>query len=75
MVPSLIVIGVVGRTGAGKSSIALSLLRAIKVEGKVYYDDIATDTINLDALRRSITLIPQSPELVHGTLQIGRAHV
>ena len=69
MVPSLIVIGVVGRTGAGKSSIALSLLRAIKVEGKVYYDDIATDTINLDALRRSITLIPQSPELVHGTLR------
>ena len=59
----------VGRTGAGKSSIALALLRAIKTTGKVYYDGIATDTINLDALRSNITLIPQQPELIHGTLR------
>lgn len=62
-------VGVVGRTGAGKSSIALALLRAIKTTGKVYYDGIATDEINLDALRTNITLIPQQPELIHGSLR------
>ena len=53
----------------GKSSIALALLRAIKTTGKVYYDGIATDEINLDALRTNITLIPQQPELIHGSLR------
>ncbi|KAI5122642.1 hypothetical protein M0805_008726 [Coniferiporia weirii] len=62
-------VGIVGRTGAGKSSIALALLRAIKTTGKVYYDGLATDEINLDALRSNITLIPQQPELIHGTLR------
>ncbi|KZV91533.1 P-loop containing nucleoside triphosphate hydrolase protein [Exidia glandulosa HHB12029] len=62
-------IGVVGRTGSGKSSLTLSLLRAIFVSGHVYYDDIATDSINLDALRSNITIIPQQPELLSGTLR------
>ncbi|KAI5122638.1 hypothetical protein M0805_008723 [Coniferiporia weirii] len=62
-------VGIVGRTGAGKSSIALALLRAIKTTGKVHYDGFATDEINLDALRSNITLIPQQPELIHGTLR------
>ncbi len=53
----------------GKSTIALALLRAIKTSGKVYYDGIATDTINLAALRSNITLIPQQPELIRGTLR------
>ena len=48
---------------------ALALLRAIKTSGKVYYDNLATDEINLDALRSNITLIPQQPELMHGTLR------
>ena len=59
----------VGRTGAGKSSVALALLRAIKTTGKVYFDGIATDTINLDALRSNIALIPQQPGLIRGTLR------
>jgi ABC-type multidrug transport system fused ATPase/permease subunit len=41
----------------------------MKVEGKVFYDGVQTDKINLDALRRSITLIPQAPELIRGTLR------
>lgn len=53
----------------GKSSITLALLRAIKTTGKVYYDNIPTDGINLDALRSNITLIPQQPELLRGTLR------
>ncbi|KAJ6466832.1 multidrug resistance-associated ABC transporter [Mycena sanguinolenta] len=62
-------IGVVGRTGSGKSSLTLALLRAIPTEGNVYYDGLATTSINLDALRANITIIPQSPELLAGTLR------
>ncbi|KAH9894788.1 multidrug resistance-associated ABC transporter [Cubamyces lactineus] len=62
-------IGIVGRTGSGKSSLTLTLLRCILTEGKVYYDGIATDSINLDALRSNITIIPQTPELLSGTLR------
>ncbi|THH11785.1 hypothetical protein EW145_g436 [Phellinidium pouzarii] len=62
-------VGVVGRTGSGKSTLTLSLLRCIFTDGKVYYDGIATDSINLDILRRNITIIPQVPELLSGTLR------
>ncbi|KAI0638608.1 multidrug resistance-associated ABC transporter [Trametes polyzona] len=62
-------VGIVGRTGSGKSSLTLALLRLIFTEGKVYYDGIATDSVNLDALRSNITIIPQVPELLSGTLR------
>ncbi|KAF9013108.1 multidrug resistance-associated ABC transporter [Cyathus striatus] len=62
-------VGVVGRTGSGKSTLTLSLLRCILTDGHVYYDGIATDGINLDALRSNITIIPQVPELLSGTLR------
>ncbi|KXN82428.1 ATP-binding cassette transporter abc4 [Leucoagaricus sp. SymC.cos] len=62
-------VGVVGRTGSGKSSLMLSLLRCIVVDGDVYYDGINTKNINLDALRSKITIIPQIPELISGTLR------
>ncbi|KAJ7092446.1 P-loop containing nucleoside triphosphate hydrolase protein [Mycena belliarum] len=62
-------IGVVGRTGSGKSSLTLALLRAIVTEGFVMYDGIATDTLNLEALRSKITIIPQMPELLSGSLR------
>jgi ABC-type multidrug transport system fused ATPase/permease subunit len=59
----------VGRTGAGKSTIANALLRAIPIEGSVFYDDRQTSSINLSALRSNITIIPQHPELLNGTLR------
>ncbi|KAJ6584840.1 multidrug resistance-associated ABC transporter [Mycena capillaripes] len=62
-------IAIVGRTGSGKSSLTLSLLRCIPTEGKIYYGGIPIDTINLDALRSNITIIPQVPELLGGTLR------
>ncbi|QRW00073.1 ABC transporter transmembrane region [Ceratobasidium sp. AG-Ba] len=62
-------VGVVGRTGSGKSSLTLSLLRMIPIEGNVYYDGIPTHAVNLDALRSSITIIPQQPELMSGTVR------
>ena len=49
----------VGRTGSGKSTLTLALLRCIYTEGTVIYDGIDTKTINLDALRSNITIIPQ----------------
>lgn len=62
-------VGIVGRTGSGKSSLTLSLLRCIITDGNVYYDGLPTNTLNLDALRSSITIIPQVPELLSGTLR------
>ncbi|KAI9431381.1 hypothetical protein H4582DRAFT_2085045 [Lactarius indigo] len=62
-------VGVVGRTGSGKSSLTLSLLRCMFTEGSVYYDGILTSSINLDALRSNITIIPQIPELLSGSLR------
>ncbi|KAJ3833329.1 hypothetical protein F5878DRAFT_646030 [Lentinula raphanica] len=52
-----------------KSSLTLSLLRCMFTEGTVFYDGVATDSINLDALRSNITIIPQVPELLSGTLR------
>ncbi|KAK7038087.1 multidrug resistance-associated ABC transporter protein [Favolaschia claudopus] len=62
-------VGIVGRTGSGKSSLTLSLLRCIPTEGSVHYDGIETSNLNLDALRSSITIIPQQPELLSGSLR------
>ncbi|KAI0031196.1 hypothetical protein K488DRAFT_79193 [Vararia minispora EC-137] len=62
-------IGIVGRTGSGKSSLTLSLLRCIFTEGRVFYDGVDTDSINLDVLRSNITIIPQVPELLSGSLR------
>ena len=62
-------VGVVGRTGSGKSSLTLALLRCIFTEGTVLYDGIPTSKINLDALRENITIIPQVPELLSDTLR------
>ncbi|GJE87804.1 multidrug resistance-associated ABC transporter [Phanerochaete sordida] len=62
-------VGIVGRTGSGKSSLALSLLRSIPTNGTVYFDGRPTDSVNLDALRSNITIIPQVPELLAGTLR------
>ncbi|PPR05039.1 hypothetical protein CVT24_010185 [Panaeolus cyanescens] len=62
-------VGIVGRTGSGKSSLTLALLRCIFTEGNVYYDGVLTSKLNLDALRSAITIIPQIPELLRGTLR------
>ncbi|KAL4247270.1 ATP-binding cassette transporter C [Abortiporus biennis] len=62
-------VGIVGRTGSGKSSLTLALLRCILTEGTVLYDGVDTSTLNLDALRSQITIIPQVPELLSGTLR------
>jgi ABC-type multidrug transport system fused ATPase/permease subunit len=62
-------VGIVGRTGSGKSTLTLALLRCIFIEGEVWYDGVPTCSLNLDSLRSNITIIPQSPELISGTLR------
>lgn len=53
-------VGIVGRTGAGKSSMVLSLFRLVEaVSGKVIIDGVDISQIGLHALRRKLTILPQ----------------
>ena len=63
-------VGVVGRTGSGKSTFALSILRIIEADnGKIMIDDVDISTIGLKLLRENITIIPQEPCLFEGSLR------
>jgi len=53
-------IGVVGRTGAGKSSLALALFRALEAEnGKIMIDDVDVSLVGLKDLRENVIMVPQ----------------
>uniref|UniRef100_A0A674E981 ABC-type glutathione-S-conjugate transporter n=1 Tax=Salmo trutta TaxID=8032 RepID=A0A674E981_SALTR len=64
-------VGIVGRTGAGKSSLALGIFRILEAaKGEIYIDGVNIAEIGLHDLRSRITIIPQDPVLFSGSLRM-----
>ena len=64
-------IGIVGRTGAGKSSLTLALFRIIEAaEGSIFIDGENIGLLGLGKLRSRLTIIPQDPVLFSGSMRM-----
>ena len=62
-------IGVVGRTGSGKSSLVAALMRMPEAEGDILIDDVVLRSINLRGSRQAITVLGQNPVLFSGSVR------
>ena len=63
-------IGIIGRTGSGKSTFVLALCRILEsVEGGIYIDDVDISGVDLQLLRKSVTIVTQDPFVIEGTLR------
>lgn len=63
-------IGIVGRTGAGKSTLCLAITRILEVEsGVIEIDGVDISSLDLNLLRGKVTMIPQDPCLFTGSLR------
>ncbi|XP_030373817.1 probable multidrug resistance-associated protein lethal(2)03659 [Scaptodrosophila lebanonensis] len=62
-------VGIVGRTGAGKSSLINALFRLSYIDGSIQIDERDTSSLGLHDLRSKISIIPQEPVLFSGTMR------
>uniref|UniRef100_A0A6P7FF39 Probable multidrug resistance-associated protein lethal(2)03659 n=1 Tax=Diabrotica virgifera virgifera TaxID=50390 RepID=A0A6P7FF39_DIAVI len=62
-------VGIVGRTGAGKSSLISTIFRLQPYEGIILIDNLDINVPGLHDLRRKISIIPQEPVIFSGTLR------
>jgi len=63
-------VGIVGRTGSGKSTICNSVFRIIEpFQGSIFIDGVDITKIGLSKLRKNLTIIPQDPCILGGTLR------
>lgn len=63
-------VGVIGRTGAGKSSLTMALLRMVEISnGTILFDGRDAQKMPLEELRKEITIIPQDPVLFSGDIR------
>jgi ABC-type multidrug transport system fused ATPase/permease subunit len=69
-IPPKAKVGIVGRTGCGKSTLMTGLMRLVELDGgKIVLDGIDIKGVGLKRLRSSIAIIPQDPVLFSGTVQ------